>query len=120
MAASHSKRRVLHWREVLVVPPQRRRGCQGGELAERREADERGMSVRMVTRFVYVRVCGGLLEVPKALWRAVRFARECGGGVCCSRSCKGGRGRARRGCVARTGRRATQSYFLRPKREQEA
>jgi hypothetical protein len=78
------------------------------------------MSVRMVTRFVYVRVCGGLLEVPKALWRAVRFARECGGGVCCSRSCKGGRGRARRGCVARTGRRATQSYFLRPKREQEA
>ena len=47
------------------------------------------MSVRMVTRFVfYVRVCGGLLEVPKALWRAVQFARECGGGVlCCSRSC---------------------------------
>ena len=81
------------------------------------------MSVRMVARFVYVRVGGGLLEVPKALWRAVRFARECGGGVlcCCSRSCKGGVVVHAGGCVgARTGRRATQSYFLRPKREQEA
>ena len=100
MAASYSERGVLYWREVLVVPPQRRRRRQGRELAERREADE-GEDEGAHGYAVYVRVGGGLLEVPKALWRAVRFARECGGGVCCSRSCKGGRGRARRGCFSR-------------------
>ena len=40
------------------------------------------MSVRMVTRFVYVRVCGGLSEVPSVLCGALfGFARACGGGV---------------------------------------
>ena len=37
------------------------------------------MSVRMVTRFVYVRVGGDLLEVPKLRGALFGFARACGG-----------------------------------------
>ena len=44
---------MLYGCEVLVVPPRRRR--RGGELAEAERPTSVRMSVRMVTRFVYVR-----------------------------------------------------------------
>ena len=104
-----------------MVPPQRRRRREGGELAERREADERederahGYAVRLRARVW--RLAGG----PKGC--DALFGSRVNAVVVCAAAgvAKGGVVVHAEGCVgARTGRRATQSYFLRPKREQEA